>query len=126
MEMRTPLAKVRGLGSAKNGTDHFWLQRMTAVANIFLVIFMVYLIVGLIGADHKTVKTELARPHVAILLLLLVVSGIYHMRLGMQTVIEDYIKSDGAKVFGLMLNTFFAILVGLTCVFAILKLSFGA
>ena len=126
MSQRTPLAKVRGLGSAKHGTEHFWLQRVTAVANIFLVCFLIGLLVRYAGADHATVRTVLGQPYVAVPLLLLVLSGVVHMRLGMQTIIEDYVHSEGRKVLALMLNTFFAILIGITCVFAVLKLSLGA
>jgi len=126
MSRRTPLAKVRGLGSARGGTHHFWMQRVTAVANIALVCFLIGLVLALAGADHATVKRSLARPEIAIPLLLLVLSGVVHMRLGMQTIIEDYVHSEGRKVAALMLNSFFAILVGITCVFAVLKLSFGA
>jgi succinate dehydrogenase / fumarate reductase membrane anchor subunit len=124
--MRTPLAKVRGLGSAKSGTGHFWLQRLTAVANLFLVSFLIWLLFTLLGADYDTVRRTLAKPYIAVPLLLLVLSAVTHMRLGMQTIIEDYVHSEGRKMALLMLNTFFAILVGITCVFAVLKLSFGA
>jgi succinate dehydrogenase / fumarate reductase, membrane anchor subunit len=124
--MRTPLKNVRSLGSAKEGATHFWQQRMTAIANIFLTMFMVGLLVRLVGADYGTVRSTLANPVISLLLLALVLSGIYHMRLGMQVIIEDYVRSEGAKLLSLMLNTFFAIAIGLTCVFAILKLSFGA
>jgi succinate dehydrogenase membrane anchor subunit len=126
MAYRTPLARVRGLGSAKEGAGHFWRQRLTAVANIFLVAFLVWLLVTLAGEDHATVESALAQPHVAIPLLLLVLSGLVHMRLGMQTIIEDYVHSEGSKVILLMLNSFFVVAVGLVCVFAVLKLSFGA
>lgn len=126
MAYRTPLAKVRGLGSAKEGTDHFWQQRLTAVANVALVTVLAWLLVKLAGADYTTVKGTLMRPHYAIPLLLVVLSGVVHMRLGMKTIIEDYVHAEGPKVAALMLNTFFAILVGLTCAFAVLKLSFGA
>ena len=126
MAYRTPLARVRGLGSARAGADHFWKQRLTAVANIFLVAFLVWLVVKLAGADYATAKRTLAKPHYAIPLLLLILSGVIHMRLGMQTIIEDYVHSEGRKVMALMLNLFFCVLVGLTCAFAVLKLSFGA
>lgn len=124
--MRTPLKKVRRLGSAKEGATHFWQQRLTAVANVVLCLFLVGLVVKLVGADHATVKRTLANPLIALMLLLLVLSGIYHMRLGMQVVIEDYVTAEGKKIAYLMLNTFFAIFVGAACSFAVLKLSFGA
>jgi succinate dehydrogenase / fumarate reductase membrane anchor subunit len=91
-----------------------------------LVSFLVVLLVRLAGADYATVKSVLARPHNAIMLLLFVLSGVIHMRLGMQTIIEDYIHSEGRKVVALVLNSFFAVAVGLTCAFAVLKLSLGA
>jgi succinate dehydrogenase / fumarate reductase, membrane anchor subunit len=126
MSMRTPLKTARRLGSAKEGTDHFWQQRVTGVANLVLSVFLVWLIVGLLGADHTTVKASLSKPLVALPLLLLVLSGMIHMRLGMQTIIEDYVHGEGAKISLLMLNTFFAIAVGAASVLAVLKLSFGA
>lgn len=126
MSMRTPLKTARGLGSAKEGADHFWKQRVTAVANIFLGLFLVWLIASLIGADHATVKRTLANPLIAMALLATIISGVVHMRLGMQTIIEDYVHGEGAKVVSLMLNTFFAAAIALASIFAILKLSFGA
>ena len=126
MAYRTPLARVRGLGSAHAGAEHFWRQRLTAVANIFLASFLIWLIVTLAGAEYATVKGTLAKPQIAIPLLLLVVSGLIHMRLGMQVIIEDYVHSEGRKIVALMLSSFFAFGVGLVCVFAVLKLSFGA
>jgi len=124
--MRTPLKNARKLGSAREGAEHFWLQRVTAVANLFLVIFTIGVVVSLIGENHASVSQSLGSPIVALPLILLVLSGIYHMRLGMQVIIEDYIHADGPRVVLLMLNTFFAILVGVSCVWAVLKLSFGA
>jgi succinate dehydrogenase / fumarate reductase, membrane anchor subunit len=125
MAMRTPLKTARYLGSAKEGSDHFWKQRVTAVANLFLGLFLVWLIASLAGADHAAVKAKLANPLIATGLIALMVSGTIHMRLGMQTIIEDYVHS-GSKIVLLMLNTFFASLIGIASVLAILKLSFGA
>jgi succinate dehydrogenase / fumarate reductase membrane anchor subunit len=123
--MRTPLSKVRGLGSAKSGTDHFWFQRVTAVANIPLVIFFLASVVANAGGDHASVTAYLASPLVAILMLLAVCSGIYHMRLGMQVIIEDYVHGEGLKIVCQLGNTFFCIFVALACVFAVLKISLG-
>jgi succinate dehydrogenase / fumarate reductase membrane anchor subunit len=126
MGHRTPLARVRGLGSAKEGTDQFWRQRVTGIANLVLVCWALVVLVKIAGADYDTVQRSLAQPQNAIAFLLLILSGVIHMRIGMQTIIEDYVHSEGSKLVALLANTFFAITVGLTCVFAILKLSFGA
>lgn len=125
MATRTPLKNVRRLGSAKEGTDHFWRQRLTSVAALILLPFMFWFVLGLVGADYETVTQTLANPVVAILLLLFIVTSIIHMRIGMQVIIEDYVHVEGAKIALLMLNTFFSVLIGLACVFAILRLSFG-
>ena len=125
MAMRTPLKNVRRLGSAKEGTDHFWRQRVTSVAGLLLLPFVLWLVLAVTGADYEAVRRILGNPVVAILLLLFIVTSVVHMRIGMQVIIEDYVHADGAKVALLMLNTFFSILVGLACVFAVLRLSFG-
>lgn len=124
-QIRTPLARARGLGAAKEGADHFWRQRLTAVANIVLVSYAIGVALRLIGADYATVRGMLASPLISLPLLLLIISGMIHMRLGMQTIIEDYVHSEGRKLALLALNTFFAVAVGATCVFAVLRLSFG-
>jgi succinate dehydrogenase / fumarate reductase membrane anchor subunit len=124
--MRTPLKKVRYLGSAKEGADHFWRQRLTAVANAFLGIFLVWLIASLVGADYTAVKQKLGHPLIALPLLALIISATIHMRIGMQVIIEDYVHGEGLKFVLLILNTFFAIAVALASVFSILKLAFGA
>jgi len=124
-QIRTPLARVRGLGSAKEGTDHFWRQRVTGVANMILAIIAVFVVLRLVGTNYDEAREVLASPFVTITLGMLIVSGVIHMRLGMQTVIEDYVHSEGLKVVALMLNTFFAIAIGATCILAVLKLSFG-
>jgi succinate dehydrogenase / fumarate reductase membrane anchor subunit len=125
MTMRTPLKEVRRLGSAKEGADHFWMQRMTGAANLLLAIFAIGLTVCLVGADHATVVATLKQPLVALPLLLFLASAAIHMRIGMQVIIEDYVHGEGAKIVLLMLNTFFAIAVAAAGALSILKLSFG-
>jgi len=125
-DMRTPLNKVRGLGSAKEGADHFWRQRVTALANVPLTLFLVGTLIFMAGEDYYAVAGYLASPFVAIPMLLLILSVTVHMRLGMQVIIEDYVHSEGRKILCIILNTFFAVFIGLSCIYAILKLSFGA
>jgi len=124
-DMRTPLGKVRGLGSAREGTLHFWRQRLTAVANVPLMLFFVGLLIALNGADYETTRAVLANPLVALVVALMLISALFHMRLGMQVIIEDYVHGEGAKLACLMLNTFFTIAVGAMAIFALLKLAFG-
>lgn len=125
MSMRTPLKSVRHLGSAKEGADHFWLQRLTAIANVVFAVFLVWLLVRLAGASHNAVQDMLANPLVALALVLLVTSTAIHMRLGLQVIIEDYIHHEGCKLALLVLNTFVAIGVAAVAIFSVLKLSFG-
>jgi len=125
MDMRTPLGKVRGLGSAKDGTDHFWRQRLTAAANVPLIIFFVIFIISHSNSSFAEVRVALANPFIAVLMGLVVISGLIHMKLGMQVIIEDYIHHEGIRVVFLMLNTFFTVLVGGLCLFAVLKTGFA-
>jgi succinate dehydrogenase / fumarate reductase membrane anchor subunit len=123
--IRTPLGRVRYLGSAHKGTGHFWHQRLTSVANVPLTIAVIVIIMGLLGRNHAAVVQILGSTVVAIIMLLFIISSVYHMWLGMQVIIEDYVHDERWKLFTLMANTFFAFAVGLAAVFAILKLSFG-
>jgi succinate dehydrogenase / fumarate reductase membrane anchor subunit len=125
MSIRTPIGRVRGLGSAKSGTEHFWHQRVTAVANVFLVTAFVVILVSLLGRSHATVIQTLGSPFVWIVMLLMVGSVTYHMKLGMQVVIEDYIHDETWKFAAIIANTFFAIAVAAACGYALLKMSSG-
>lgn len=123
--MATPLARARGLGSAHRGTETFWRQRLTALANIPLVLFLILSILTHIGADYATVRDYLAKPAVAVLMLALVVSASIHMRIGLKEIIEDYVHGHGAKLACLVLATLYCWGVGLACILALLKLSLG-
>jgi succinate dehydrogenase / fumarate reductase membrane anchor subunit len=123
--MRTPLSRIRGLGAAHHGTEHFWMQRVTAAANVLLLVVLIGIVVTLVGKSHATVIATLSKPLISVLLVAAVISVAMHMRLGMQIVIEDYVHSEFRKVVLLMLNTFFCWGVGLSCIYAVLKISFG-
>ena len=124
-DMRTPLSRVRGLGSAKKGTEHFFMQRVTALANIPLMLFLVGALVVHAGSDYATMTAFLGNPFIGLLMLLLIVSAVYHMRLGLQVVIEDYIHGEASKLLALIANQFFAFTIGVACILAVLKLVIG-
>ena len=123
--MRTPLGRISHFGSARSGTMHFWRQRLTAVANVPLTIAAVAIVIGLFGRNHAAVVRILGSTFVAIVMLLFILTSVYHMWLGMQVIVEDYVHDEHLKFMTLMANTFFCFAVGLAAVFAILNLSFG-
>ena len=125
MSMRTPIARVRGLGSARSGTGHFWQQRVTALANVPLTIGFVIILVSLLGRGHATVIQTLGSPLVAIVMLLFIGSVAYHMKIGMQVIIEDYVHDEKWKLAALIGNIFFAVAVAATSSYALLKISSG-
>lgn len=123
--IRTPLAEVRGLGSAKKGTGEFVAQRLTAVALVVLTVAFVVIIVSLNGEPYETVVARLSSPFVALILAFGILATIVHMRIGMQVIIEDYVQGEMAKLALLILNWLFCWGVGLAALFAVLKLAFG-
>ena len=122
---RTPLARVRHLGSGRSGTEHFWRQRLTSVAGIPLTIAFIVIVIAVMGRNHAGAAQILGSPLVAIVMMLFIVTNAYHMWLGMQVVIEDYVHEEIAKYLLLMSNTFFCFTVAMASLYAILKLSFG-
>ena len=123
--MKTPLGSVLGLGSAKTGTEHWWLQRLTAIANIPLVLFLIAFILYHLGVDRATLVASVKHPLIAIALVMSFLSILWHMRLGMQVVIEDYVHGRWRLVC-LIGNVFFTIALGVAALYAIFSLSFGA
>jgi succinate dehydrogenase / fumarate reductase membrane anchor subunit len=125
MALRTPLARVRGLGPARTGTEDWWRLRLTAVAGIPLVIFLIWLGVVLAGKNHAEVMVLIGNPLVAFGLILSLTCLIIHMRLGMQVIIEDYAAAAGMKLTLVIANTFFAVLIWAAGVLAVLRIVFG-
>ena len=123
--MRTPLGKVRGLGSARSGTRSFWHQRLTSLALVPLTIAFVWIVISVVGKDYNTVRGIVANPAVAILLLLFILASVYHMQIGVQVIVEDYVHTEGIKLAVLIANTFFAVLIGLACVYAVMRIGFA-
>ena len=124
--LRAPLKNARGLGSAKDGVHHFIVQRVTAVALIFLSIYVVVLVVGLVGADYAMARAAVADPCNAVLLVAFVVAMAWHAQLGSQVVIEDYVHTPGIAVVAQLLVRFVCFLAAVAGVLAILRITLGA
>ena len=124
-DFRSAARRVRGLGAARTGTSHFIMQRVTSVALVFLTVAFIVIAIALLGRNHAAVVQILGSPVVAVIMLLFVGATVYHMWIGMQEIIIDYVHDDGPKFAVLLANSFFCIVVGVACAFAILKLSFG-
>lgn len=124
MGQGTELGRVRGLGSAKHGAGHWWLQRLTAFGNLILILWLIISLLRLPNLDYATVHSWLQSPLSAVPMAFIAINTFWHFRLGMQVVIEDYVHSD-LKLTLLMTNTFFCFAIGLSCIYAIFKMSFG-
>ena len=123
---RTPLKDVRGLGSAKQGTHHFIVQRLTAIALILLACWFLYFVVGLMHADYLTASDAVAKPWNAMLLIAFLVAMFWHAQLGMQVVIEDYVHSHGLALTAQIAVRFICILGALASVFAVVRIALGS
>ncbi|MFP6730506.1 MAG: succinate dehydrogenase, hydrophobic membrane anchor protein [Alphaproteobacteria bacterium] len=126
MSLESPLGRVRGLGTAKEGTGHFWHQRLTAIALVPLTFLFVIIMFVFFGADHARAVALMGNPLVATVMLLFLLTGFYHMKLGMQVVIEDYISHEGAKIALLLCVTLGTVALATASVFALLKLALGS
>ena len=125
MSLRTPLARVRGLGSAKQGVSHWWTQRITAVALIPLTLWFVTSLLVVARADYPFVVYWIAQPFNSVLLVALLVCTFYHAILGLQVVIEDYVHQEGAKLVSLVLMKFLLVLAGGAAILAVLRIALG-
>ena len=123
--IRTPLGRVRGLGSSHSGTSDFWRQRITAVAMILLMIPVVVIVMMLLGRNQAGAAQILGSPLVALLLIMFIVASVLHTKIGMQVVLEDYVQNEKLKLVSIMANNFFSAAVALASIYAILKLSSG-
>ena len=125
MALRSDLGRVRGLGSAKNGTSHWWAQRVTAVALIPLSIWFVFSVIHLVGIDRVGLKTWLNAPGSFVLMALFSIALFYHMQLGVQVVIEDYIHNEKNKVVLLVFNKLLAVFLVVSSITSLMKIAFG-
>jgi succinate dehydrogenase / fumarate reductase, membrane anchor subunit len=125
VSMRTPLARAKGLGAAGHGAEHWWIHRLTAVSNIPLIVSFVVIVAMVAGRPYADAVTLISHPLVSLLLILAVISVVNHMRLGMQLPIEDYIHDKGWKLVATGANNFYAVVIAVACIFALLKIGLG-
>jgi succinate dehydrogenase / fumarate reductase membrane anchor subunit len=123
--MRTPLGRVRSLGPSHSGTSDFWRQRVTAVALTLLIVPVIVVVMMLLGRNQAGAAQILGSPPIAIIMLLFIIASAWHMKIGMQVVIEDYVHNEKLKLATIMANNFFSVTVALASIYAILKLSSG-
>ena len=126
MRMETPIARVRGLGSARSGAHHWWLERLTSVSTLILFVWFLVALLRLPSLDYDSVRDWLASPLAAVPMLLLIVSTFWHAKLGMQVVLEDYVHEEGLKFFSITLLNFFVIGAAALAFFSVLKIAFAA
>jgi succinate dehydrogenase / fumarate reductase membrane anchor subunit len=125
MRMETPLGRVRGLGSARSGAHHWWLERLTSVSTLVLFVWFIVSLVRLPALDHTTIVDWLGSPMAAAPMALLVVSIFWHLKLGLIVVVEDYVHEEGGRLFWVVLINFLAILGAALALFAVFKIAFS-
>jgi succinate dehydrogenase / fumarate reductase membrane anchor subunit len=125
MPYRSPIAKVRGLGAARSGLQHWKMQRLTAIANVLLVLWFMFSAMALSGSGYDQVRAWLASPVTASLVVLLIISTFYHARLGLQVVIEDYVHHEGARIASLVAIALIVLALAVTCIVAVLTVAVG-
>ena len=123
--MKTPLGRVRGLGSARSGAQHWWHERLTSVASLILLIWFFVSLLRLPDFSHQTVTEWLAAPLAAVPMLLLIVAVFWHLSSGLRVVVEDYVHEEGGKLAWLVLINFASLFAAGLCIFAVLKIAFG-
>lgn len=126
MSLRSPLGRVLGLGAAKEGSEHWWVQRISAVALVILTLWFIVALLGLGRLEYAVVRDWLDHPINAALTILLIVTAVYHSKLGVQVVLEDYVGGKGAKVVSLIANQFAHLALGAIAVFSVLRVAFGS
>lgn len=124
-KLRTPLKRARGLGSAKDGTHHFIVQRITAIALVFLSIYVIGLVISVVGGDYLSVRAAVASPVNAVLLVAFLVATFWHAQLGMQVIIEDYVHTPWLAVTSQLLVIFICVLAVLASVLAVIRIALG-
>jgi succinate dehydrogenase / fumarate reductase, membrane anchor subunit len=125
MAYRTPIAKVRGLGAARSGLQHWKMQRLTAISNVLLVLWFVFSAMALSGSGYEEVRAWLASPVTATLMVLLIISTFYHARLGLQVIVEDYVHHEGARVASLVAIALVVFALAVACIVAVLRVAIG-
>jgi succinate dehydrogenase / fumarate reductase membrane anchor subunit len=125
MPYRTPIAKVRGLGAARSGLQHWKMQRLTAISNVLLVLWFMFSAMALSGSGYEQVRAWLASPVTASLVVLLIISTFYHARLGLQVVVEDYVHHEGARIASLVAIALIVLALAVACIVAVLTVAVG-
>jgi len=124
--LRTPLSQVKGHGSAKEGTSHFWIQRLTAIAMVPLVLWLTFSVASLPGMSQAEIRTWLSSPFTAVMMITLLLTGFYHAKLGLQMVIEDYIGNHGVRMAVVIASTMLCVFLAILGVFSVMRIAFTA